>query len=163
MATAGHLTNKQLVEVEPGVFLATRQARAYRRVKAAFRAKGKNFKPVNEFSGYRSEHVQNGMADASRSRQGSAARRKYELSATSTVPVSYHPNGSHEFGTALDFLIDGSSAYPSEADRKLLAKHGWKFQFGKHDQNHVKHDNIHSVTPVTRAWCIKNHIWVQPK
>lgn len=159
----GHLTQSQLVEVEPGVFLATRQARAYRRVKAAFRARGKTFTPVNRFSAYRSESTQNGMADASRTSRGSAARAHYNLSSTSTVTVAYHPNGSHEDGRALDFLINGSSAYPNASDRALLAKHGWKFQFGTADQNHVRHNNVSSTLPVTRAWCIKNHIWVQPK
>jgi hypothetical protein len=162
MVRPGHLTPNQLVEVEPGIFLGVRAARAYRRAKAGFRRHGKVLTIVTKFAAYRDEDLQNKMADASRTPPGSKARKKYKLSSSSTVPVAYSPNGSHQDGRAFDFLLDGSDAYPSAEDRRIFKHYGWNFQFGPDDRNHVRHDNVHGVVPVTRAWCIKNHIWVKP-
>lgn len=163
MASVGMLTKAALVEIEPGCFLSVRASRSYRKLKVAFKARGKTLTPVGEFACYRSAHLQNAMADASRTAKGSAARRRYNLSSTSTVSVAYHPNGSHEDGRTFDFLLNGSSAYPSLADRQVFAKYGWSFQFGSADPNHVRHNNLTGITPNTRAWCIKNGLYVGKK
>lgn len=155
----GEWPRSALVAIEKDTLIALPQARAYRRVKVAFQQVGKNLITVDKYSGYRSASLQNAMREASTSPPGSAARDKYNLSSSSTVPLAAHPNGSHEDGRCIDILINGSDD-PSPASIALLKKYGWIQQFGARDRNHFRHDGIHALIPVTRAWCIAHHLYV---
>jgi LysM repeat protein len=81
------------------------------------------------------------MAEASRSPAGSRARAYYELSSTSTVPVAYDPEGTHEHGDRFD--LGGAPINQWVLD--TLRQYGWTREFGPRDQNHFKHDGHTAV------------------
>lgn len=156
----GEFPASALVKVEAnGATLSKISTNAYRRVKGTFQSIGKNLTIVDDTSGYRNAATQNAMRAAGQSPPNSAARKKYNLSATSTISIAAHPNGTHEDGRCMDILIDGSDN-PSPSDIALLKKYGWIQQFGEADRNHFRHDGLHAIWPTTRAWCIRHHVYV---
>lgn len=157
----GELPPSALVEVEKGIQVSTITARAYRRVKVAFKNKGKSLRIVDNTSGYRSASVQHAMHIAGSSSGTAAERLRYNLNPNSSVPIADHPYGTHEDGRCVDILVNGSSTIGA-SDRALLKEYGFLWQFGEADPNHFRHDNKTQIKPVSRAWCVTNGLYVGP-
>jgi LysM repeat protein len=133
-------------------FLGVKPARAWKRARAALRKKYPQADVYGRFAAYRTEEWQNAMANASRTPAGSAARKKYELSSTSTVPVAYHPNGTHEHGDRFD--LGGAPINSWVLD--TLRDFGWTREFGPRDPNHFKHDGhtANGVLPSSKVYYV---------
>ncbi len=117
-------------------FLAVKPARAWKRAIKALRKRYPDAKIYGRYAAYRPATVQNAMAAASRTPRGSAARAKFSLSSVSTVPVAYHPGGSHEDG----YCFDLGGAPITDWVLDTLRAYGWTRQFGGSDPNHFRHD-----------------------
>lgn len=136
-------------------YLATKPARAYKRAIKAVRKKYPDAKIYGRYAAYRSAALQNAMAAASRTPRGSAQRAKYSISSVSTVPVAYHPGGSHEDG----FCFDLGGAPINDWVLSTLRAYGWTRQFGSSDPNHFRHDGKTATGVIPSA---KVYYVVQP-
>ncbi len=158
MSAVGHLQASELVQVERGIYLARRQARAYRRVKVAFRQAGKDLEIIHPYGGYRSAAVQNGMSHAAGPHGTREERARYDMDPSLRVNVPPSPWGPHETGMAMDVLVNGTS--PGSASLALLGRYGWTRTFGLADRNHMHHNNRTAVVPVSRAWLKRNGLFI---
>lgn len=143
----GRLPKSALTEIQPGAFLATKTARAWKQLVAAAKKNlGRSISAANPAGAYRSAAAQHAMHLAGAG-DDILAKLHWGLNPHSTVAIADDPWGTHQDGTRIDII-----GTPIDARFLALAKkYGFSREFGAKDPNHFLHDGKTATSPIIAA------------